>query len=292
VAVDSGSYTTQASPYALDVSGMPDGTYTVHVKAVDGSGNETIQDVSIYLDKTAPTVDSIAPADPTPTNSSTVAFLVTFSEAMFGGGTGNFSLTTTGTVASASVTGVTGTGNTRSVTVDTGTGDGTIRLDLVNTTGLGDQAANGVSNTPYTAGALYSIDKTRPTVSIGAPSAAATNTGPVSYTVTYADTDGSGVGNVTLTALNVTLTNTGTAAGTVSVIAGNPISTVTISSITGNGTLQITLASGTASDVAGNTALAAGPSATFVVDNVTPAAFPVGANPNWWTNANTIAISF
>ena len=37
--------------------------------------------------------------------------------------------------------------------------------------------------------------------------------------------------------------------------------------ITGNGTLGISVAAGTASDLAGNTAPAAGPSTTFIVDN-------------------------
>lgn len=292
VAVDAGGYTTQTSPFALDVSGLSDGMHTVHVKAIDGSGNARIEDVTIYLDKTLPTVDSITRVNPSPTNSGGVDFLVTFSEDMFGGGTGNFSLTTTGTIAGASIMGVAGTGATRTVTVSTGTGDGTIRLDVVNNGGWGDQAANGVGGLPYVAGALYDIDKTRPTVTISAPSAPATNTGPVTYTVTYADTGGSGVAGVTLSGADVMVTQTGTAAGTKSVIAGNPTSTVTISSVTGTGTLGISLAAGTASDLAGNTALAAGPSGTFVVDNLPPASFSVVADPSWWTNANTISISF
>jgi hypothetical protein len=45
---------------------------------------------------------------------------------------------------------------------------------------------------------------------------------------------------------------------------------VTISSITGDGTLGISIAAGTASDKAGNTAPAGGPSTTFTVDNTPP----------------------
>ncbi|MCX5758531.1 MAG: Ig-like domain-containing protein, partial [Candidatus Hydrogenedentes bacterium] len=52
------------------------------------------------------------------------------------------------------------------------------------------------------------------------------------------------------------------------------------SSIAGNGTLGISMAAGTASDNAGNTALAAGPSTTFSVDNTAPTAPTVtGATP-------------
>ena len=42
---------------------------------------------------------------------------------------------------------------------------------------------------------------------------------------------------------------------------------MTLSGITGDGTLGITIAAGTATDSAGNSAPGAGPSATFTVDN-------------------------
>ena len=65
---------------------------------------------------------------------------------------------------------------------------------------------------------------------------------------------------------------TGTATGTISSVTGPSLGkTVTISSISGNGTLSISIAAGTASDIAGNAAPAAGPSATFdVVNTPTP----------------------
>ncbi|MCL2341603.1 MAG: hypothetical protein FWC53_00600, partial [Firmicutes bacterium] len=47
--------------------------------------------------------------------------------------------------------------------------------------------------------------------------------------------------------------------------------TVTISNITGEGTLGISIAAGTGADVAGNKAPAAGPSDTFTVDAAGPA---------------------
>ena len=47
--------------------------------------------------------------------------------------------------------------------------------------------------------------------------------------------------------------------------------TITISNITGNGTLGISIAAGSGSDQAGNVTLAAGPSTTFMVDNTPPA---------------------
>src|SRR4029077_1487094 len=70
-------------------------------------------------------------------------------------------------------------------------------------------------------------------------------------------------GNSTLTASAITVNATGTAGGAVSGVvggAGGPTGTnyaVTISNITGFGTLGITIASGTAVDLAGNLAPAA-----------------------------------
>ncbi|MCE9563551.1 MAG: IPT/TIG domain-containing protein, partial [Planctomycetes bacterium] len=121
------------------------------------------------------------------------------------------------------------------------------------------------------------VDTKRPTVTIEAPSATATTHGPITFTISYADTNFS---TNTLTAADITLTKTGTANGTVTVTGGAGLSkTVTISNITGTGTLGISLAAGTGSDTAGNLTAAAGPSTTFGVSNETPtttAAFAVG----------------
>ena len=107
------------------------------------------------------------------------------------------------------------------------------------------------------------IDTTRPAVAISGPSTSNTINGPVTYTVTYADTN---FNSGTLTVASVNLNRTGTANGVISSVtgAGNR-RTVTISSITGSGTIGISIVAGTATDKAGNKAPAAGPSATFSV---------------------------
>jgi len=118
-------------------------------------------------------------------------------------------------------------------------------------------------------------DTTRPTVTISAPSAAITADGSITYTVTYADEN---FNASTLSVADVTLNKRGTANGTVSVSAGSGTTrTVTISNITGDGTLGISLVTGTASDTAGNLAPAAGPSATFNVTNIVPPSPPTAA---------------
>ncbi|MCE9565608.1 MAG: hypothetical protein K8U57_26600 [Planctomycetes bacterium] len=148
---------------------------------------------------------------------------------------------------------------------------------------LKDAGGNTVATTIPTSHSLantnnFLIDTTLPAVSISPPSAPAATTGPITYTIIYADTN---FNANTLTTADITLNKTGTANGTVSVSGGSGASqTVTISNITGTGTLGISLAAGTASDTAGNLAPAAGPSATFNVVNIPPtvAAFAVGGS--------------
>jgi hypothetical protein len=73
------------------------------------------------------------------------------------------------------------------------------------------------------------------------------------------------------------LVKTGTVDGTIAVSGTeNTTRTATISGITGDGTLGISIAAGTASDLAGNQAIAVGPSATFIVDNTPPVVNPGG----------------
>ena len=119
----------------------------------------------------------------------------------------------------------------------------------------------------------FAVDTVAPTISISAPSVSGTVSGsapkPVTYTVTYADANFNGS---TLSEGNITLIKTGTANGTVAVDIGTGSTrTVTILGITGSGTLGISIASGTGSDVAGNLAPAAGPSTTFAVVPPAPA---------------------
>ncbi len=219
-----------------------------------------------------PDVNSITRTDTDPTNAASVDFTVTFSESVGGVNTSDFALTTTGGVSGASISGVSGSGTTYTVSVSTGTGDGTIRLDVsdddsITATSDGDPLGGaGAGNGDFTGGQSYMVDKTAPGISIGSPSLSSTSTGPVDFVVTYTGAD-----SVSLVPGDVTLNTTGTASGTVAVSdSGTASRTVTISSTTGEGTIGISLASNTATDAAGNSAAAVGPSATFTVDAVPP----------------------
>ena len=222
----------------------------------------------------APVAVSVVPAGTSPTNAATVNFTVTFSEAVTGLTAANFVVTGTATGATVGTPTTADGGLTYTVPVNVG-GDGTLGLSLTSRTGVTDSAANQLYQTQADDGTVftglgstgtYAIDRTAPTVSIGAPSAPATAGGPVSFVVTYADAN---LQAVRLTAADVTLNATGTT-GTISVVNNGGTYVVTVSNVTGNGTLGISIAAGTAIDTAGNLAPAAGPSAAFVVDNTNP----------------------
>jgi len=154
----------------------------------------------------------------------------------------------------------------------------------------GGTANGGDDTSPTQQFTITVVDVTPPTVAIGSPSAILTNMGPISYTITYGDAD-----TVTLAAGDIALNTTGTATGTVAVTGtGTTERTITLSSITGNGTIGISLAAGTASDSAGNTALAAGPSTTFEVDNDAPTGYTAifDQDPINGGNENVVTISF
>jgi hypothetical protein len=139
---------------------MANGTGITDLAGNTLSGTFPINGQTYTIDKTAPTVSSINRANANPTTAATVNFTVTFSESVTGGATSNFALTTTGTYSVApTIVSISGTGTTRTVTINTGTNSGggthTIRLDMVNSTGVSDAAGNGVSNVPFTTGQSY-----------------------------------------------------------------------------------------------------------------------------------------
>ena len=124
------------------------------------------------------------------------------------------------------------------------------------------------------------IDTIAPTLAIGGPSGSYAAGGPITYTVAYADAN---FNTSSLAVNNVTLNKTGTADGIVAVSGMGLTRTVTISNISGDGNLGISIAADTASDLAGNLAPAAGPSTTFTVDNTPPKStvtFPMAASYN------------
>lgn len=224
-----------------------------------GQGFAVLYGSATMLSYTLPTtsITSIT-ANSAYSNASSVNYTVTFEAAVTGVTAGNFSLSSAGVSGASVGTPTTSDNITWTVPVNTGTGDGTIGLNLANATGL----SLAISTSLPFSGGITTIDKTAPALSISSPSVTTTSTGPVSYTLTYADANFNSATPVTG---DITLNTTGTANGTVGVSGSGTSRTVTISGITGVGTLGISVASGTASDRAGNSASATAPSATFAV---------------------------
>jgi hypothetical protein len=244
-------------------NGLADGTYYYSIFALDGSGNVSVAaTATVIVDTTPPTVSISAPST-TLTRSGPVNFTVTWADANLNLSSislpaNQVTINTSGTVTVGS-TSVSGTGSTRTVQLSSISGDGTVGISLPANTAT-DLAGNhaGAAGPSATA----TVDNTAPTVAISLPSLSTTASGPVTYTITY-----SGANSVTLSASDVTLIGTGSATGTVGVSgSGNATRMVTISGVTGSGTLAISLGAGTASDTAGNTATATGVSTAFAVN--------------------------
>ena len=266
---------TGLSQRTITLSGFSgDGTIGIRIPAgtaVDVAGNlalAAVDSTTFIVDNTRPTVSIGTPSLTHARNATEVQYTITYADTFLSGITltaSDITLNRTGT-ANGTVS-VSGTGlGPRTVTISGITGDGTIGITTAAGTAI-DLAGNLVlvSSEPTT----FIADNTRPTVNISAPSLEQAKNGTsITYTVTYADTYLSGI---TLTASDITLNRTGTANGTVSVSGtGLGPRTVTISGITGDGTIGITTATGTATDLAGNQVLASAGSATFIADNTRP----------------------
>ncbi|TGE12811.1 Ig-like domain-containing protein [Hymenobacter elongatus] len=166
VTVSNGSITGglingSGTTYSFNVTPAANGLVTVNVPAnvvqdAAGNGNTAASPFSINYTVPTTTVTSIVRNDASPTNAATVSYTVTFSASVSGLSASNFTLSTS-TAMGASVTSVSGAGTTYTVVVSTGFSDGTLGLNLNNSTGVSPT----VSNVPFN-GPLYTIDKTVP----------------------------------------------------------------------------------------------------------------------------------
>jgi subtilisin family serine protease len=164
------------------------------------------------------------------------------------------------TLAPTAMTKVSSTQYTYVYTV--GSGDGISTISLSN----GTNAEGGLVVSTPTSGSIFTVDNTAPTISLSSPSSSITKSGPVTYTATYTDAN-----NITLSNMDVTLNTTGTVTGSITVSGLDNISReISISNISGDGTLGITIGANTASDAVLNNSLSSSPSEVFIVDNTSP----------------------
>ncbi len=194
-----------------------------------------------------PTIRSITRAGSSPSNASSVSFLVTFDQSVSGVTLSDFAVRTSGLVGATS-TGISGTGATRTVTVATGSGDGTLRLDLVSGVGIVDTGIAGgkalVASLPFT-GASYAVDRTAPTVALSSAAPDPTSSAPIPVTITFSeDVTGLAVGDIVVTG------------GTAENLAGSGTTYTADLVPYGQGAVTASVAAGAATDAAGNASTA------------------------------------
>ncbi|RSK46853.1 Ig-like domain-containing protein [Hymenobacter rigui] len=166
--------------YTFNVTPTGAGTVTVNVAAnvaqdQAGNGNTAATQYGFTYQLPTVTVSSVTRLTPSPAATSTVSYRVVFSGSVAGLTTNNFSLTASGSFTTApSVSSVSGSGTTYTVVANTGTGDGTLRLNVQNSTNV----SPAISNVPYTSGEQYTITKSfaaAPTLRIQAAGSASGN---------------------------------------------------------------------------------------------------------------------
>lgn len=124
--------------------------------------------------------------------------------------------------------------------------------DTLITDGAGNRV-DGAQLPPTPENARVLVEGNVPAVTVGPPSASRTCSGPVVYTVTYADA----FNLITLSLSNVRLVADQPCRATITVAGAGQVRTVTLTDISASGNVKIRLAEGTARDARGSVAPAA-----------------------------------
>ncbi len=252
-------------------SGIPFGSYNLTVVANGIASDPVTLPVP-------PTVVSINRAGPAETANNSVQYTVTFNEAVTGVDASDFHVTTTGSLTAPTPVSVLGSGASYLVTVSNLHGSGDLRLDLIDNDSIaaGGVPLAGVGNLNGSfLGQTYSVEQVSPFVeSINrANPSTPTASGPaVSYTVTFNEP----VTGVDASDFSLVLGGSVSAASPVVVTGSGATYTVTISGVSGVGTLGLNLIDdGTIRDPDGNRLVQGGLTSTFASQTV----LTTGANP-------------
>jgi len=228
------------------------------------------------------TVVSIERAGASPTNASTVAYTVTFANAVAGLSTSNFTVISTNLMG-ASVAAVTGSGASYTVTVNTGTlspgTTGSVQLQFQNNTGISPVVTNPGLTSP-----AYLIDRDGPTTTISStagPSGGSTGTAPIPFAVMFSE-------SVTgFTASDIALTNGTVTSGTFS---GSGTSYTFRVTPAASGLVTVSVPANAATDAAGNGNAAAAPFSLTYTQPITVA--PVITAPVNNSTVNTLTPTY
>jgi hypothetical protein len=247
------------------------GSYTYRVVANRSTWTAISADtsaVAVTVDTTPPTVSSINRVATSPTNATSVAWTVTFSESVSGVDATDFSLVRSGVTGGTLV--VAGSGATRTVTASGYGGSGTLGLNLVDDDTILDTAANklggtGAANGNFT-GQVYSVDVVAPTATVTRSASTPTLAASVTWLVTFNETV-TGVDSA-----DFALVKSGLATAAITGVTGSGATrTVTASTSTGSGTLGLNVVpNGTIKDSVNNTLVAASTGEVYTVDRTGP----------------------
>ncbi|MEZ4888343.1 MAG: Ig-like domain-containing protein [Chitinophagales bacterium] len=284
-----GTVAGSGTTYTVSVTGMTgDGTVIATIAAnvaIDVVGNNntasTSTDNSVTYDTTAPTVTiNQGSSQSDPTNSSTIVFDVVFSETVADFATGDVTL---GGTAGATTATVSGSGTTYTVSVTGMTGDGTVTASIDASVAT-DAAGNNNSASTSTDNSV-TYDGTAPTVTInqGSSQSDPTNSSTIVFDVVFSETvTGFATGDVTLG---------GTAGATTATVTGSGTTyTVSVTGMTGDGTVIASIAASVATDAVGNNNTASTSTDNSVTYDTTAPTVTInqGSSQSDPTNSSTI----
>ncbi|WP_419195028.1 SdrD B-like domain-containing protein [Novipirellula herctigrandis] len=225
-------------------------------KPLGGSGTTGNKDGSFFgaqsytIDKTAPITTGATLVGTPAAIDATIDFNLTFSEPVSTIVASMFQLSGSAS-PTATISSVSGSGSSYVINVDTGGGQGDLQLDFVDDDTITDAVGNPVNGigSQTIVGQSHTVDHVAPTVvSIVADQPSPTNAELISLEVTFDEP----VVNVGLNDFQLTATDV-TNAMITNVVGSSNVYTVTISTGTGDGSVQLSMSpTAMISDVAGN----------------------------------------
>jgi predicted outer membrane repeat protein len=244
--------------YTVQVSGVAgSGTVVASIAAgavADGVGNlstaSTSTDNTVTYTPTA-TVVSITRDNPSPTNANTVDFTVTISQNYSTNDLtllNDFSVVASPGISGAAIQSINHPvgSNTLTVRVNAGTGSGTIGIQVIDDSSF----PLDLTNLPFTAGEIYTIDKTPPTVTINQAVGQVdpTLTLPIPFDVLFSEPV-SGFESADVSLVGSTADVSG---ASINILGSGTTYTVQVSGVAGNGTVVASIPASTTTDPVGN----------------------------------------
>jgi hypothetical protein len=279
--------------YTVSVSGMTgSGTVIANVPtraAQDALGNtstaSTSTDNSVTYDVAVPAVTiNQATTQVDPTSTAPIRFSVVFSKSVSGFAASDVTLS--GTAPGTLTKTVTGSGTSYEVAVSGMTGSGTVVANMA--AGAARDSAGNASNASTSRDNTITYDVTRPTVAINqaATQADPTTASPIRFSVVFGKTvTGFDSSDVTLS---------GTAPGTLTktVTGSGRTYTVSVSGMTGSGTVIAKVPARAAQDALGNTSTTSTSTDNSVTFNVIPLTVTINEARGQVDPTNTAPIRF